>query len=402
MPARYSILSITASSIALGLLLGACQPRPAATSAAAPAPTNLTPPDSEAGAGSEAGANPEPEAVSSPDATMLAPDSPGASPAGGIPDAFAGRWFVSAVFPTGSARTSAGDPHLGVSLVIGNDEVSDVNGQRCIAPMIGLEQDQHNLSLGALDMADLTRLTVTCKSSPFASYLLLPGRSLDASYQAAGAPDVPHALVADRPEARYLLERAEHILLRQASLPAALAGEGKAAPSAPAISTPAISPPPISTPVTVPAAPAKPVVPEANPAPAPTPAPTPALGAPLVLAPALPEPATPEPAPAAAAMPAPAAPAPAAKVAATGDTSLPAPGAAIHLASYSGISAAKRGWKILLGDFDALDPLSPLYVTVDVPEKGPMVRLYATGDGAGLTQACAALRAKGAYCELSR
>lgn len=382
MPARYSILSITASSIALGLLLGACQPRPTETAATDTAPTNLTP------------ADPEPEAAApSPDATMLAPESPSS----GIPDAFAGRWFVSAVFPTGSARTSAGDPHLGVSLVIGNDEVSDVNGQRCIAPMIGLEQDQHNLSLGALDMADLTRLTVTCKSSPFASYLLLPGRSLDASYQAGGAPDVPHALVADRPEARYLLERAEHILLRQASLPAALAGEGKAAPSAPTISSPAIS-----TPVTVPTAPAKPVVPEANPAPAPTPAPTPALGAPLVLAPALPEPATPEPAPAAAAMPAPAAPAPAAKVAATGDTSLPAPGAAIHLASYSGISAAKRGWKILLGDFDALDPLSPLYVTVDVPEKGPMVRLYATGDGAGLTQACTALRAKGAYCELSR
>ena len=74
----------------------------------------------------------------------------------------------------------------------------------------------------------------------------------------------------------------------------------------------------------------------------------------------------------------------------------------MHLASYKGESAAKRGWKILLGEYDELDPLSPLYVTVDVPGKGNVVRLYATGAApAEIDRICAELRAKKVYCALN-
>lgn len=379
MSVRSALAPLPIFLLAMGLLLTACQPQPT-TKSAAESVADLTP------------ADPEPPVA----ATAPAPAPASAPVASSVPDAFAGRWFVSAVYPVGTARASLGDQHLGASLVIGASEVSDVNGQRCVVPELVADRHPGDLRLGSVQLGDVDRLTITCKGKSFATYLLLPGRQLDASYQAADAPGVPYALLADRPEGQYLLERAEQVLHRQASLPAAAAGEGTVpvAPGAKADPTPV----------------AKPFVPQPQPA-APQPV-APTLNAPLALTPEPPVPVTaPEPAPMpapamAAAAPAPAAAGKAAKtdaVAATDGATLPAPGSAIHLASYQGISAAKRGWKTLLGEFDALDPLSPLYVNVDVSGKGRMVRLYATGgDRKSLDAACTALLAKGAYCVLSR
>src|SRR5690606_26128321 len=129
----------------------------------------------------------------------------------------------------------------------------------------------------------------------------------------------------------------------QASLRAATATEDSAAPTLPAAKPGTMTPPqPVAETIPVPAA---------------SPSTQPTLLAPLILAPEPPVAATPTESVAA--------PAPAPTVAVVTGT-LPAAGSAIHLASYAGISAAKRGWKILLGEFDVLDPMSPLYVNVDV------------------------------------
>lgn len=378
MSVRFAVSRLPLPLLAVSLLLAACQPKPAAQSVA-----NLTPPD------------PEPPVAA---ATELTP-APAATPTEqqALPEAFSGRWFVSAVYPAGTARASLGDQHLGASLVIGTTEVSDVNGQRCVTPELAADRKSGDLRLGSVVLADLDRLTVNCKGRAFATYLLLPGRKLDASYQAADAPGVPYALLADRPEGQYLLERAEQVLHRQASLSVAAVGDGKV----PATVEKATEIAPVAKPFVPTPQPAAPTAPGAT---------TPMLQAPLALTPAPlapiiepPVPAT-EPAPqVAATAPAPKAAAKAADVAAAAGSTLPAAGSAIHLASYQGISAAKRGWKTLLGEFDALDPLSPLYVNVDVAGKGPMVRLYATGgDKAALASACTALQAKGAYCVLSK
>lgn len=308
-----------------------------------------------------------------------APEESGDAAANVLPEAFAGTWFVSAVYPAGEAPASQGDQHLGVRIAIEAAETSDINGQRCAAPQLAADRAGQQLRLGDVVARDLARLTITCADKGFATYLLLPGRSLDASDQAQTA-EVPPMLVAERPEAHYLLERAEQVLFRQASVPVVQPGERRNVTASAAATIPVELAP------AMPALPAPPAEPAASKSADPT------LNAPLILAPAMPEPA-PEPAPAAK---------PAATVAET-DGGPPAAGTAIHLASYSGISAAKRGWKTLLGEFDALDPLSPVYVEIDVPEKGRMIRLYATGgDAAGLKGACDALVAKGAYCQMAR
>ncbi|TDQ84020.1 hypothetical protein A8950_0566 [Dongia mobilis] len=371
MTTSFSATSLALVCLAAGLALAGCQKRTESGGIA-----DLTPPD------------PEPPATAS-----SASDSAVATAAesAAIPPEFAGRWFVSAVFPVLARQASIADPHLGTTLVIGAAEASDVNGQRCLAPQMQIARGTANLRLGPVSLAGLERLGIECRGRPFASYLLLPGAVLDASYQAAAA-EAPFALVAERPEAQYLLERAEHVLLRAATLPAALAIESGTATVLPASTPTAPAPPPGAPQIPVPTMPApvaekQPVAPEADAAVRLAPA------APLALTPALPEPV-----PETGATPAAASPA-----TAIAGSSLPAAGSAIHLASYKGLSAAKRGWKILLGDFDALDPLSPLYVTVDVPGKGEMVRLYATAkDSADLGRACQALQAKGAYCAVSR
>jgi hypothetical protein len=78
---------------------------------------------------------------------------------------------------------------------------------------------------------------------------------------------------------------------------------------------------------------------------------------------------------------------------------VPANGTAIHLASYREIGSAQRGWQILSHSYHALQPLRPLYVAVEIPGKGHMLRLYGTGAAtASLKSICDELHAEGAYC----
>jgi hypothetical protein len=285
---------------------------------------------------------------------------------------FGGTWYVSGVFPTAAASASTADPHLGAALTISAEEVSDVNGQRCITPSFASDQVEG----AAIGLKSATgtweRLAVTCDGRDFATYLRLPDR----------AGDGP-ALMQQRREALYLLEPAAALQHRAPSEPAdsvRLAGFAPAPKEKPAQAVPASKKAAVETggeaptelaPKTEPATQAK--------APAPMPE----------------GPVAETPAGAAQGAPPAAKPAPA-------STGIPAPGSAMHLASYKGQSAAKRGWKILLGEYDELDPLSPLYVTVDVPGKGEMVRLYASGAApAEIKRICAALQAKKVYCALN-
>lgn len=78
---------------------------------------------------------------------------------------------------------------------------------------------------------------------------------------------------------------------------------------------------------------------------------------------------------------------------------VPANGTAIHLASYREIAAAQRGWQILTRSYHELAPLKPLYVAVDLPGKGRVLRLYGAGaDSARLKKICSDMQAAGAYC----
>jgi len=97
-----------------------------------------------------------------------------------------------------------------------------------------------------------------------------------------------------------------------------------------------------------------------------------------------------------------AAPAPAGTDQAIPMAPIPAAGAAIHLASYLDIAAARRGWEVLSASHIELAPLTPLYVPVDLPGKGHFLRLYATGGNpAALSDICRRLQTSGAYCALS-
>jgi hypothetical protein len=288
-----------------------------------------------------------------------------------LPDAgFTGTWYVSGVFPTASTAASVADPHLGSALTIGAGEVSDVNGQRCITPTF--ERDRVEgaaIGLKAAVAGPWDRLVVTCDGKVFASYLRLPDR-----------PGEGPALMQQRQEGLYLLEPAATVLYRQPNEPAETAMA--VAKFAPEHEMPAHEAPMTEAPASK----------DAH------------AGAPVELMPAKAEAAKVEPAlaPVTEGPVADAQVETAAKVAATGGAQVPAPGTAMHLASYKGQSAAKRGWKILLGEYDELDPLSPLYVSVDVPGKGSVIRLYATGaTPAEISHICAALRAKKAYCALN-
>lgn len=279
---------------------------------------------------------------------------------------FAGTWYVSGVFPAASAAASVADPHLGSALSIGAGEVSDVNGQRCITPAFAHDQVEGTaIGLKAAGSGAWDRLVVTCDGKAFATYLRLPDR-----------PGEGPALMQQRQEGLYLLEPATSLLYRQPN-------ESAATAMAVAKFVPEYEMPVAEAPMTE--------------------APT-AKAAPVELAPAKLEAAKVEPAlaPVTEGPVADAQAETAAKVMATGSSQVPAPGTAMHLASYKGQSAAKRGWKILLGEYDELDPLSPLYVTVDVPGKGSVIRLYATGAApAEISRICAALKARKVYCALN-
>lgn len=281
---------------------------------------------------------------------------------------FTGIWYVSGVYPAAAAQASAGDPHLGAALAIGSNEVSDINGQRCVTP--AFEADQVDAAAAGLKGAPTRRwdrLTVICAGKAFATYLRMP--------QQAGEPAT---LLQQRPEGLYLLEQAGTLLHRLPSRTAAAAQ-----PSAPKYESAPVMQEAAKTEKKTAKAPAELVPPVAAPVPAAVPEGPVAADtqAEPAAKPAAKSPATPI-------------------VTAKGD--LPAPGTAVHLASYKGESAAKRGWKILLGEYDELDPLSPLYVAVDVPGKGPIIRLYATGgDKAELAKICSALKARKVYCALN-
>lgn len=343
---RHRMLGVTMSALAL-LTLWSC----AAAQPVAPAASNPTP---------------------------AVPAEADAAPVAPAP-AFVGLWYVSGVFPTAAARASVADPHLGAALVIDGAEVSDINGQRCVTPTFQADKaDAQSLgqALGApaVPAGRWDRLQVSCDGKAFATYILVPAKS--GLGMAATAPK--HALLQQRPEALYLLEQAEEILYRTPGelLKQPVAVTGEVAPKLEA------------------------ALPEPAPAEKAGKAETAPIIKPVELAPKtapMPVPEGPV-----AAQPEPAAKMATPHVTATGGAKIPAPGTAIHLASYKGESAAKRGWKILLGDYDELDPLSPLYVAVDVPGKGAIIRLYATGeDKAGLSKICTALKAKKVYCTLN-
>ncbi len=304
------------------------------------------------------------------------PDTVEASPQRALDTRFAGTWYVSGVFPTAMQKASVGDPHLGGALFIDADEVSDINGQRCLTPVFGTDIVTPGDSAGDI-VARLRadgpwgRLTVTCGGKAFATYLRLVDQGNDGP-----------ALLQQRPEGLYLLEQAaalQHRATREMALV-----QHQAITSAPTYYVPqAAMPTAKASSIKLALKKHEAQVEAANIAPAP-----------LVEGPV--EAAQPERAVKIAAKTA-------AKTAAkVSSDELPAAGTAIHLASYKGESAAKRGWKILLGEHDELDLLSPLYVSVDVPGQGEMIRLYATGaEPVEIAKICAALKAKKAYCELN-
>lgn len=295
---------------------------------------------------------------------------------------FFGTWYVSEVFPLASKGSNVTDPHLGSALVISPSEVSDVNGQRCSAPVFTLDNTAPP-KLGMRPAQDVKweRLTVSCNAQAFATYLRVSGNHDDGP-----------ALLQQRPEAFYLLEQAAALQHRYPT---------ELAPISPQIETNASSEktPIKDVPAVKKSAEALPAIKveakqseikasdtkPAQPSSAPVDIPAPMIEGPVDVT----QSDTVE--------------SPETNIGGdrqTADT-LPAAGTAMHLASYKSVSAAKRGWKLLLGDYDELDPLSPLYVTVDVPGKGKIIRLYATGaEPAEIVKICAALEAKQVYCSL--
>lgn len=378
---------------------------------------------------------------------------PSAAAATAVPNAFGGAWFVSAVFPTGAHQGNDGDPHLGVLVVIKANEVSDVNGRRCAAPRFARKQVKAETALGFAGLAD--QLQIHCAGQPFATLLMVPGKALAAGKRQDGtallAGKAP-VLLARRPEALYLLERAEQALYRQATIGAAtVAGS---APAGPISETPvATEAPQMETPKAVAQSQPKPLTKtaaatsrektqakpatsakaladataqpskakaqklQANTGPQ-KPAAVATTAATRKAEPASGKLAVPDiallrsdvsgarPAQGKAASGATAAkPLAAAKpvtqqAAARATKTAPKPGMAIQLASYSGIGAATAGWQSLHSAYPELTPLKPLYVAAD---NAPVVHLYATGAGADkLRQICGDLQSKQAYCTISQ
>lgn len=309
-------------------------------------------------------------------APSIPPDTAVTSPRHTLDAHFAGTWYVSGVFPVTTQKSSVGDPHLGVALLIDADEVSDVNGQRCLSPVfvsdIMMPGDSVESIVARLSAnGHWQRLTVTCDAKAFATYLRLFEQG-----------DAASTLLQQRPEGLYLLEQAAALQYRATREMTPL--QHQAITSAPTYYVPQAAAPIASTsPIEL--------VPKKQKAKV---EPTKIALAPMVEGPV--EAAQPEPAVKIAASTA------AKTTTKVSSDELPAAGTAIHLASYKGESAAKRGWKILLGEHDELDLLSPLYVRVDVPDQGEMIRLYAIGaEPVEIAKICTALKAKNIYCELN-
>jgi len=244
-------------------------------------------------------------------------------------------------------------------LVIESARVGDVDGQLCRAPAFALDEMALHELVAKAD-GTLPRLKITCEGKEFATLVALP----------------KGGLLSLRSDGAYLLERGERVTYRAPSERVSMSGDGQVAVS-----------------VEVPAS-----APESG-----KEQKKQAAAAPVELMPSLPAPMAegPEGAPALQSMTSLAA-SETKKTKVKVEGNVPKLGTAVHLASYKGLKAAKRGWKILLGDNDELDPLSPLYVPVEITGKGKMIRLYAAGaDPKELSRVCKALVVKGVYCALN-
>ncbi|MBK8161067.1 MAG: hypothetical protein IPK59_20665 [Rhodospirillaceae bacterium] len=139
---------------------------------------------------------PEPVDAVQGDVSAVAETGPGSD--------FAGIWYVSGVFPTSMTQASVADPHLGTALTIAANEVSDINGQRCISPTFNSDQiDATATGLKAAVAGNWNRLVVRCEGKDFAVYLRLPDQ-----------PGANAALLQQRREGLYLLEQAGAVMHR--------------------------------------------------------------------------------------------------------------------------------------------------------------------------------------------
>src|SRR5260221_1150673 len=317
---------------------------------------------------------------------------------GVLPDSFAGVWFVTAVYPTGSTRGSAADRHIGAAVLLRRDDVSDVNGQRCGNP--DFAADNVTGAVAGLKMpitGDMARLQVSCGGKPFASLLQVAGKRLPKTAGSAGSAlldGATPALLAQRPEAVYLLERAEQVLYRQAAVgtaqalaadrnpsPKPVSGRDKAKAAPKVTEHMLVAPAKGSTAVSKPAVAAKPA-PKMN-------SRTASADGGSASGKASAQKAMPTSEQIAAKTPP-----------AKATSKAPKPGEAIHLASYNGLGTAAHGWEILRAKYTKPAPLKPLYVSVDITGKA-MIRLFATGaTEVKLKQICSDLQAKRAYCAL--
>lgn len=383
-----------------------------------------------------------------------------------LPAAYSGAWFVTNVFPVAARQANMGDQHIGAVVLLRASEVNDVNGRRCFSP--GFTEDKVSAEAAGMKMpgpGEIRRLQIACAGKSFATLLLVPGKTLGAGERAkqsalldGGAP----VLMMQRPEALYLLERAEAALYRQAGIsgatmpPAApVQKQHEGTPSRPIASAKARTvPQPMAPQRQKPKGKPQPQTAGATQRPAsPKKASSPSGAA---MAQALPSrntprkeqksgkdrstasvqkissstapktqardiaksgaakpPATNSDMPGTALLASdvsgakskmPAASAvekPATKPTAARATAVaPKAGTAIQLASYPGIGAAAEGWKALHGAYPELTSLKPLYVSAG---KDPAIRLFATGaEPEKLRQICGDLQSKQAYCTLSQ
>lgn len=393
------------------------------------------------------GLSPAPAAENAPKAASAA-----------LPAAYSGAWFVTNVFPAAARQANMGDQHIGAVVLFRPGDVSDVNGRRCSSP--GFTEDRVSAAAAGLNMpvpGEIGRLQIACAGKSFATLLLMPGKAL-VSGKTLGAGEKPAqsallggtapVLMMQRPEALYLLERAEAALYRQAEISgtmtqpatstqkqqeaapakpiaaakaraarqptASLRQKPKSKPqpqSASAVQRQATSKkaPSKSTTIATQALPSRKVLPKGPQSTISQSASAQKSGAP----------AAPKPPAAKSDMPGTALLAsdvsgakskktaastgakPATKPVAGKATAVaPKAGMAIQLASYPGIGAATEGWRALHGAYPELTSLKPLYVSAG---KDPAIRLFATGaEPERLRQICGDLQSKQAYCTLSQ
>lgn len=320
----------------------------------------------------------------------------------GLPDSFAGAWFVTAVFPHATSHDANNDRHIGTAVLLESDVVGDVNGHRCSVPTLA----KNTLTAAAANLkwridGHIERLQVTCAGKVFATYLKIPGRSLPNEIRPNGTGMFDKSapiLIAQRPEALYLLERAEQVLSHQINVTSVLVPPSTLSQSALATETSMQS---AVKPATVKSVA---VTPDGNKTgKALAMKSMPAMGETNASMKTTHDSASKDVAKAPANGKTPVNKEPAGKPSVAEPTNVvPRPNEAIHLASYREMTTATRGWEILRHDYPELAPLKPLYVAIDIAGKGKMIRLYGTGaPAAKLQEICSDLQSEQAYCALN-